>query len=122
MDEQINIGEKTQRLREESKITQKQISLYLGVDQSMISKIENNERKPNIEMLDKLSVLFGCSSDYFNSDNACKPHLQIAYRPSEVCPEDFQVISAINRIALNLHEMKQMLGDDRIESKNSDQF
>jgi DNA-binding transcriptional regulator YiaG len=45
-----------QRLREESKITQKQISLYLNVDQSMISKIENNERNPSVEMLDKLAL------------------------------------------------------------------
>jgi transcriptional regulator with XRE-family HTH domain len=56
MDEQINIGEKMQKLREECKITQKQISLYLNVDQSRISKIENNERNPSIEMLDKLAL------------------------------------------------------------------
>ncbi len=56
MGRQINIGEKMQRLREKSKITQKQIALYLGVEQSRISKIENNERNPSIEMLDKLAL------------------------------------------------------------------
>lgn len=110
MEGQIKVGDKIQRLREESKISQKQIALYLGVDQSMISKIENNERNASVEMLDKLSALFGCSSDYLVSDDAFEPQLQFAFRASEVCPEDFEAISAINRIALNLREMKQMLG------------
>lgn len=110
MEGQIKVGDKIQRLREESKISQKQIALYLGVDQSMISKIESNERNASVEMLDKLSVLFGCSSDNFESDDACEPQLQFAFRASEVYPGDFEAISAIHRIALNLREMKQMLG------------
>lgn len=65
MEGQIKVGDKIQRMREECKISQKQIALCLGVDQSMISKIENNESNASVEMLDKLSALFGCSSDYF---------------------------------------------------------
>jgi transcriptional regulator with XRE-family HTH domain len=47
---------KIRRLRDNSKISQTQLARFLGVDQSMISKIESNERSPSIELLEKLST------------------------------------------------------------------
>ena len=110
MEGKFTVGEKIRRLRENSKISQTQLALYLYVDQSMISKIENNERNPSIELLEKLVVLFGCTDDYFETDHVCNPSLQFAFRANEISNEDFEAISAINRIALNLREMKQLLG------------
>ncbi len=110
MERQFTIGEKVRRLREESKISQKQLALFLCIDQSMISKIESNERSPSIELLDKLSTLFGCPDDCFETDSECTSPLHFAFRANEISSEDFEAISAINRIALNLREMKLMLG------------
>jgi transcriptional regulator with XRE-family HTH domain len=107
----LSVGEKIKRLREASKISQTQLALFLCVDQSMISKIESNERSPGIELLEKLSVLFGCTDAYFETDDECQPSLQFAFRANEIGNEDFEAISAINRIALNLREMIQMKGD-----------
>ncbi len=110
MVKKVTVGEKIRRLRDNSKISQTQLARFLGVDQSMISKIESNERSPSIELLEKLSNLFGCTDDYFESDPAGKPSLQFAFRANEISHEDFEAISAIHRIALNMREMKQMLG------------
>ena len=104
------VGEKIRRLRESSKISQTQLALFLCVDQSMISKIEGNERCPSIELLDKIAVLFGCSEDCFESDVECDSSLKFAFRASEISNEDFEAISAINKIALNLREMKLVSG------------
>ena len=110
MVKKVTVGEKIRQLRENSKISQTQLALFLGVDQSMVSKIESNERSPSIELLEKLSNLFGCTDDYFESDPVGKPSLQFAFRANEISHEDFEAISAIHRIALNMREMKQMLG------------
>lgn len=110
MEGKLAVGEKIRRLRVNSKISQTQLALYLCVDQSMISKIESNDRSPSIELLEKLAALFGCTDDYFETDNVCNPSLQFAFRANEISNEDFEAISAINRIALNLREMKRMLG------------
>ena len=110
MKEQISIGEKIRQLREKSKISQKQIAEYLGVDQSRVSKIENNERKPSLELIEKISLLFSCSSDCYESKGGCESQLQLAFRAHEVNHEDFEAISAINRIVFNLRDMKKLLG------------
>ena len=110
MKEQISMGEKIRQLREKSKISQKQIAEHLGVDQSMVSKIENNERKPSLELIEKISLLFGCSSNCFESDSKCKSQLQFTFRANEDNREDFEAIASINRVAFNLRDMKKLLG------------
>lgn len=112
MVKKITLGEKIRQLREKSKITQTQLAEYLCVDQSLISKLEGNDRSPSIELLEKLTILFGCAEDYFETDHECHSSLQFAFRANELNNADFEAISAINRIALNLREMKKMLGGE----------
>lgn len=104
-----DIGSRIKRLREDSNISQTQIATYLGIDQSMVSKIENGERNPNIELIDKLSVLFGCLIDSIEAEEKCNTSLEIAFRASIINNDDLEAIASINRIALNLREMKNIL-------------
>ncbi|WP_405286542.1 helix-turn-helix domain-containing protein [Methanobrevibacter sp.] len=54
----ILVGENLKQLRVANNYTQQQIGEYLGVDQSLISKIEHGERNINMTMLEKLSLLY----------------------------------------------------------------
>lgn len=105
----VGIWTTIRRLREESGISQTQIADYLDIDQSMVSKIESGERNPSIEMIEKLSALFGCELDSSDESACDNGSLKFAFRANGVSNEDLEAIASINRIAMNLHEMKDLL-------------
>ena len=51
-------------LREEFKMSQKELAIKLGLSEGSISLYEKEDRKPSYEVLIKLSEIFGCSIDY----------------------------------------------------------
>lgn len=104
------IGENIKALREQSGFTQSNLAQYLKVDQSLISKIEKNERPITSDMLDKLSALFGVTTDSFNGESIPTNRIAFALRASEINEDDLETISAINRIALNSNFMTRLLG------------
>lgn len=109
------IGENIKALREQSGFTQSNLAKYLNVDQSLISKIEKNERSMTSDMLDKLSALFGVTSESFRQESIPANRISFALRASEINEDDLEIISAINRIALNLNFMTQLLGGGGID-------
>ncbi len=60
-DNQVN---RLKELRKNSKLTQEQMAQYLGIDQSMVTKIENGTRGLNVTLIEKICILFFCSEDY----------------------------------------------------------
>ena len=99
------------QLRKESKITQEQLAKYLNVDQTMITKLENGTRSLNVSMIEKICNLFGCSDAYLmGEDNAYIP-LNFAFRSNGIQTEDLEGIAVINRIAMNIRYMNEMMGD-----------
>lgn len=66
-------GDTIKKLREENKLTLREVSEFLKIDTSMLGKIEKNNRKPNKEMIAKFSKLFSVSEKSltieFLSDN-----------------------------------------------------
>lgn len=103
------IGENLRVLRDCAGYNQLSIAAFLGVDQSLISKIERGERGISADMLDKLASLFGiAASDIVNDVVAARP-LSCAFRRNELSSSDMSVISAINKIALNSEFMNSLL-------------
>ena len=49
--------------RKKKKMSQQNVALALGVTQSMVAKWENGVNYPSVELLIKLSDLFGCTID-----------------------------------------------------------
>jgi transcriptional regulator with XRE-family HTH domain len=110
MSTRVNVGSKVKRLREKSGLSQIQIAKFLGVDQSYISKCEKDERQFNVDSLEKLCNLFGCSMpDLINLDSPTET-LNFAFRSSAIENDDLIAISDINKIALNIQQMRKLLG------------
>ena len=99
------------QLRKESKITQEQLAKYLDVDQTMITKLENGTRSLNVLLIEKICNLFGCSDTYLlGADDAYIP-LNFAFRSNGIQTEDLESIAVINKIAMNIRYMNEMIGD-----------
>ena len=60
----IDIFGKLKKIRLEKGLTQLQVQMKTGIDQSDYSKIERGLRYPTVEQLIILSELFGTSVDY----------------------------------------------------------
>jgi len=103
------LGNKVKELRERMGLNQTQIASFLGVDQSYISKCEKGERQFNVDLLEKLCNLFGCSMNDMLNTNLAVETMHIAFRADAIAEADLDAISDINRIALNIKEMKTLL-------------
>lgn len=112
------VGKRIKEIREASGLSQMQIAEFLGVDQSYISKFENGERQFNLEFLEKLCCLFGCTTDNLLSDNSFNTPLQFAFRSDDINTDDLNSISEINKIALNLNEMRKLVKENGSEREN----
>ncbi|NLI92947.1 MAG: helix-turn-helix transcriptional regulator [Peptococcaceae bacterium] len=104
------IGIKLKSLRERSGLNQAQLAAFLNVDQSYISKCEKGERQLSIDALEKACNLFGCTLQELSDEHADIQHLQFAFRATSISSEDLEAIADINKIALNLKQMKALLG------------
>lgn len=105
----ILIGQKVKALREKAGLSQMQLAQFLEVDQSNISKCEKGERQFQVDHLERLGSLFGLSlGDLMNEDVSVTP-LQIAFRADGMQVEDFNAIADIQKIALNLDQMRALL-------------
>ena len=103
------IGENLRILRDCAGYNQQSIAKFLGVDQSLISKIEKGERSISTDMLDKLASLFGITTSAIVNDVVVVRPLSCAFRCSELSSSDMEAISAINKIALNAESMNNLL-------------
>jgi len=66
----MNIGSKIRKLREDRKISQSALALELGITQSFLQKIENNnEKKVDFLLMDKVCKYFDKDFSYFMNDN-----------------------------------------------------
>ncbi|MBI4645493.1 MAG: helix-turn-helix transcriptional regulator [Bacteroidia bacterium] len=56
--EQETFGSYIRKLREDNKMPLRKLAAYLDIDQSTLSKIERNERRPTKEIIPILSKVF----------------------------------------------------------------
>ena len=113
----ISIGQKFKALREKAGLNQMQIAQFLEVDQSTISKCEKGERQFQVDHLERLGSLFGISpGDLMNEQMLVSP-LQIAFRADGLQIEDLNAIADIQKIALNLDQMRTLLQESLRENQ-----
>jgi transcriptional regulator with XRE-family HTH domain len=111
----ILIGQKVKLLREKAKLNQEQLAQYLSVDQSLVSKCEKGDRQFQVDQLEKLGNLFGCSLNELMADVDRVNPLSIAFRADSIGTDDLVAIADIHRIALNLVQMRTILDGAEVE-------
>jgi transcriptional regulator with XRE-family HTH domain len=103
------IGKTLNELRRENGYTQEQVSKYLGITQSNLSKIENGERNFNMTLLDKLCLLYNCSPEYLLGKTNIHEKSSIAFRSDEKV--DLNVVAKMNEITGYLKLLRKLDGD-----------
>ena len=72
-----SFGEHLRYLRESQSLTLKNVAEQIGIDTSLLAKIERNERQPTKQIIKEIAIFFNCNEqdllDNFLSD-------QIAYK------------------------------------------
>lgn len=64
----MDIGEKIKKLRNDKKMTQSQLAELCGISRNALINYEQDKRKPNIEILSKISKNLNVSISFFNTD------------------------------------------------------
>ncbi|MGL5259429.1 MAG: helix-turn-helix domain-containing protein [Lachnospiraceae bacterium] len=108
MNDRKNVNQILKTLRKNSKITQEQMADYLKVDQSLIAKLENGTRNLNIELIEKICNLFGCTEEYLFGESDVFIPLNFAFRANTIDAEDLESIAMMNKIAANIRFMDSM--------------
>lgn len=109
MDKKEIIGRRICEIRKKFGYSQSSIADYLKVDQSLISLIEQGKRTLTVDMLNKLTDLFGIPFEAFDSDDWDTNKLNVAFRANKLTDADMYAISDINRIALNCEFMQKII-------------
>lgn len=94
------VGAILKKLREDNGYSQRQIAEYLEVDQSNLSKIENNKRKLNWSLSEKILSLYNCTPEYLLGKTDSYEKRKIAFKSGK--DMDLNVISRMNILAKDL--------------------
>ena len=103
------IGKRIEELRTKHGFSQANLATFLGIDQSLVSRIERGERTLNESLLDQLSALFGITVEELTEGTGKTTGICCALRESDINADDMQMICAMNRIVLNAEMLSSLL-------------
>lgn len=122
-------GEKLKEIREESKMTQKQLADKIGVNRATIAGYETKGKEPSYNTLIKIAQTLNCSLDYLlgykekdNSDKTEHLNPEILYLTKKVSKrEDLRLLLKETK-DLNPDSMKRIIKIIGLikEEKNAD--
>lgn len=100
-----SIGSKLKTLRKEHKYSQTQLAEYLKIDQSNLSKIENDKRNLNLTLLDKICLLYNCTPEYLLGESDIYEKQKIMFKSGT--DMDLNAIAKINQLASHLSLLRK---------------
>jgi len=109
------LGKRLTMLRTKSNLSQKQVADFLGVDQSMLSKMETGERAIGVTALEKLASLYCMSVGELSSEESNPGILQLAFRTNKLTDQDIIHLAEINRIIINQRYMDKIKRGVRVD-------
>ena len=104
----MTVMEKFKDLRIESNYTQKQLSDFLDIDQTTLSKIESGERSISVSKAEKLALLYGYDLTSLKNNSSISSPVKFAFRANEISGEDLNAIADINKIVFNLKLINEL--------------
>ena len=100
------VGANVKRMRKLRGLTQEHVARYLGIDQTLVSKVEGGQRSLGVSSLEKLCDLFFCSLDDLLGEEAQAPARNaVAFRTDGLAGDDLHTLAAIGRIVRNLEDL-----------------
>lgn len=107
--------EMLKKLRENNNYTQKQVADYLGISPNTFSKMEKGLRNMDSVTLDKLCLLYNCSSEYllgksddYTGNNESVTNCHRLKIPSDIEKIDLFAISKMNQVARYLKFLRKI--------------
>lgn len=103
----MSFGDILKKLRQDNNLTQEELAKKIDTSRSNIANYENNKNMPSVEILNKLSKLFNCSTDYLLGKSDVR-------NPEKVNINDADVAFASGVKALN--ETNKMIIKNTLEA------
>lgn len=108
-----NTGLIIKGLRDKYDYTQDKVAGFLGIKREMISFYENGEREIPLEILEKLSDLFGVDLDVFFVENVDEALAEVvfAFRKNDLEDNDMDAMASFGKIVKNYLKIKNLHGN-----------
>jgi transcriptional regulator with XRE-family HTH domain len=104
------LGENLKKYRKNNSFTQIEIAGFIGCHREMISYYENGSRTPGVDVLLKISDLFGVELDGLleDSQEIVEENLVLAFRRDENNLENLNEIASFKKIIKNYMKMERL--------------
>jgi transcriptional regulator with XRE-family HTH domain len=105
------VGKNLKLLREANKFSQEQVSSFLGINRSAYSNYETGDREAPLEVLEKVSNLYGCDMYllFEEKDQIVKEMLVCAFRVNNISESDMVEIAHFKDVVKNYIKINQLL-------------
>lgn len=109
---ETNTGIVIKGLRDKYGYTQDTLAEFLGIKREMISFYETEEREVPLEVLEKLSDLFGVDLDVFFADNVEEALAEVvfAFRKNDFDNEDMEAMAEFGKMVKNYLKINNLYG------------
>jgi transcriptional regulator with XRE-family HTH domain len=110
---EANTGLVIRGLRDKYGYTQDKVAAFLGIKREMISFYETGEREVPLEVLEKLSDLFGVDLDVFFVDNVDEALAEVvfAFRKNDLDDDNMDAMAAFGKIVKNYLKINNLYGN-----------
>lgn len=106
-----NMGERLKKLRKKHGYTQKDIANFLDISQTLVAKIENNERNLKLTKLLKLCDLYDVNEEYvLYGEPLEEDEFKVYIKKSKGI--SIETMYRMNKICRNLHEMSKIYDEN----------
>lgn len=114
MDNKSIIGRNISFIRNLNNLTQDKVADYLKMNRSTYSNYEASLREPDVDVLLKLSSLFGCElSCFFEEDeNNLKDFMVCQFRADNLSNDDLKSIARFNDIVMSYTKIEKLLSNE----------